>query len=701
LINTTNAAETAATARQDQEDMRLVTGFADIFAAIVLVGGLIALLGLVGQFIGAGAGLVGLVAVWFLTVPLVEQRRFAATAIILALSFAFTIAIPSFALLGSFGALIVAGASYFYWQRFKIPLTAALGIAFAVGFPALLVLGFLDAGIPWFGGFGDLDDFPFARVSSTTALFVGLALFAIAMRWDISDRERKTRRSDVAFWLHLLAGPLTVHGLFSLLGVARFDADIVNPWPIIALFLFFTLTALIIDRRPLLIASFGYFLFALGQIIYRQVSTGEAPSAISIPQAIMAAALAGGLLVAILAGAWSGLRGLVLRLIPAALAERVPPAHAAWTPSTSGEAQRPASAPSAGTAYDAPGESEPLRLVLGLNDYLATLGLGVLFIGGLVASYVIMAQQMVALPSDEPLAGAQGFVALWAGPQPWLALLVPAAIVLIAAEVFVRRQRMALTAVFAANLFALLSILASLLFVWQQNIMPQIASAMANNPFAADDFRLSVAWIAGTAIAAALLNWGFGWINRIPVSAAWGMVMLVPLLFVDVIASLDNDGFQTLLSEKAVQLRLVGFGGLLFVAALLLDRSDPARRTQRADVAFWLHLLASLFVVIILFAWVEGWFGTQALPGFAATLLFALLTIAALVINRRAPLVVGIPFVLTSLDWLGPDGGMLARLLFFAALMALVLKWDQVRAWAAAKIGRPLPAVNNSPDRTG
>jgi hypothetical protein len=30
------------------------------------------------------------------------------------------------------------------------------------------------------------------------------------MWWDSSDRARLTRRSDVAFWLHLLAAPMIV-----------------------------------------------------------------------------------------------------------------------------------------------------------------------------------------------------------------------------------------------------------------------------------------------------------------------------------------------------------------------------------------------------------------------------------------------------------------------------------------------------------
>ncbi|MGK4495665.1 hypothetical protein ACSLVN_28040, partial [Klebsiella pneumoniae] len=35
----------------------------------------------------------------------------------------------------------------------------------------------------------------------------GVLVFLLAMWWDMSDKERRTRRSDVAFWLHLAAAP--------------------------------------------------------------------------------------------------------------------------------------------------------------------------------------------------------------------------------------------------------------------------------------------------------------------------------------------------------------------------------------------------------------------------------------------------------------------------------------------------------------
>ena len=44
-------------------------------------------------------------------------------------------------------------------------------------------------------------------------LLCGLAVFALAMRFDLSDPKRQTRRTDIAFWLHMLAAPLIVHPL--------------------------------------------------------------------------------------------------------------------------------------------------------------------------------------------------------------------------------------------------------------------------------------------------------------------------------------------------------------------------------------------------------------------------------------------------------------------------------------------------------
>ena len=57
-------------------------------------------------------------------------------------------------------------------------------------------------------------------------LFLGVGIFLFAMWWDSSDRARLTRRADVAFWLHLLAAPMIVHPIFTLLGLNNGTANL-------------------------------------------------------------------------------------------------------------------------------------------------------------------------------------------------------------------------------------------------------------------------------------------------------------------------------------------------------------------------------------------------------------------------------------------------------------------------------------------
>lgn len=48
----------------------------------------------------------------------------------------------------------------------------------------------------------------------------GLVVFGLPIQCDASNVSRTTRRSDIAFWLHLLVAPLIVHPIFSMLGVS-------------------------------------------------------------------------------------------------------------------------------------------------------------------------------------------------------------------------------------------------------------------------------------------------------------------------------------------------------------------------------------------------------------------------------------------------------------------------------------------------
>ena len=80
----------------------------------------------------------------------------------------------------------------------------------------------------------------------------GLAIFALAMRFDMADPERLTRRTDIAFWLHLLAAPLVVHSLIRELVTGVSQADPASAVAIMAIFLVLSLVA-DRDRSPRLV----------------------------------------------------------------------------------------------------------------------------------------------------------------------------------------------------------------------------------------------------------------------------------------------------------------------------------------------------------------------------------------------------------------------------------------------------------------
>ncbi|MCH4893902.1 MULTISPECIES: hypothetical protein [unclassified Sphingomonas] len=247
----------------DEEHFRLLTGFNDIFVAIALVLVLFAI-GQVGQSITPALGGVGVAgAAWFLAEYFTRKRRMALPSILLLLAFAGGVGgalvgalatlnpdLPDRldAAIGAGIALITAGATYIHWRRFMVPITVAAGaVALAATAIGLVFSAFPDMG---------------AR-AWPLVLIGGLAIFALAMRWDMSDRERRTRRSDVAFWLHLAAAPMIAHPIFQMLGV--FDGDVGVPVAMIvfALYILFAIVALAVDRRALLVSSLAYVLYAL------------------------------------------------------------------------------------------------------------------------------------------------------------------------------------------------------------------------------------------------------------------------------------------------------------------------------------------------------------------------------------------------------------------------------------------------------
>ena len=106
---------------------------------------------------------------------------------------------------------------------------------------------------------------------------LGLIIFFIAMSFDIRDTRRDTYLSDSAFWLHLLAAPLMVHGLMIsvLFGQQEWMADVSRVAFIVAFFFLVLLIALLLDRRAMLVSTQLYMVYAVTKLLQNQLNSTQ------------------------------------------------------------------------------------------------------------------------------------------------------------------------------------------------------------------------------------------------------------------------------------------------------------------------------------------------------------------------------------------------------------------------------------------
>jgi hypothetical protein len=201
-------------------------------------------------------------------------------------------------------ALIGSGAAALFYARFRLP------------FALLLVAGGLVVAIA-----------ALSNAQSLVLLLCGLAVFAVAMAFDASDRERLSRRSDCAFWLHLLAAPLIVHSLIAA-AVPGLDFSKLTPQAalaIVVIVLALALIAVMIDRRALLVSTLSY----LGIVIAYAIRNAgvNAP----VDQIFFSTLVLLGALVLVLGVGWQPLRRALMLALPKSLLDRLPPAAPSWS----------------------------------------------------------------------------------------------------------------------------------------------------------------------------------------------------------------------------------------------------------------------------------------------------------------------------------------------------------------------------------
>jgi hypothetical protein len=320
----------------DEEHFRLLTGFNDIFVGIAAAI-LLAAVAMIGYYVppnidvdgpGPVSGLLVAAVAWGLAEFFTLKRRMALPSIILLLAFvggvfeaAGTGIVKAVGeqnvdspqtgmIIFAVSAGIAAFAAWLHWRRFRVPITVAAGVAALVA----VALGLIATGF----AAEDMTEAQvrtMVRVMEGSALVLGIGVFLVAMRWDASDPKRETRRSDVAFWLHLLAAPLIVHPVFSLLGLTEGNASTLDGIAVILLYVVLGLVALAIDRRALLVSALAYVLYALNSLFetYGVVELNVALTALIIGSALL-----------LLSAFWTSARRAVVKPLPDGLRGKLP-----------------------------------------------------------------------------------------------------------------------------------------------------------------------------------------------------------------------------------------------------------------------------------------------------------------------------------------------------------------------------------------
>jgi hypothetical protein len=287
-----------------EEPFVLFKGFNEIFVVVgltILFTGWVGVATLMGLDMDAPGGTVTMVLSLVTLAGLAvvgsyftTRRRMVAPSIALSVMTALTAVVLGFALIGGSGgifavawvSLIVGAVMAGHYAVFRIPFSAAIiaGAAYSALFNAWTMAGDRAYG----GGAG---------LTGVTVLF-GLAVFALAMKLDLSDPERVSTRSATAFWLHVVAAPAIVNALAMRLLA---DGSPLAQAMLLAFLVLIAIVAVVIDRRSFLVSGAGYSV-ALAATLF----DGGAAGAIMFL----------GLALVLLGAQWDRLRALLMGALP-------------------------------------------------------------------------------------------------------------------------------------------------------------------------------------------------------------------------------------------------------------------------------------------------------------------------------------------------------------------------------------------------
>lgn len=312
----------------DTEAPRFIRGFHDVLITIGLVIFLVALGGL-GSVFAVIPGVIVLAEI------LVRRQRLALPAVALTIALVVSASLLGMALIPDEFELypdivqilltiapVPLSAAIFY-VRYRVPLSLA---AFFVSLAAMVVVLLFYL----LGKMTGDENFIDTHKIASSLIFVGvaIALFALAMSFDLADPKRVTRNSDIAFWLHLATAPALLYAIlvsiFLQSGASLFSLEAEQVYSsaskILVVVVLLMAIGIVIDRRAFVTSGLVSLIIASVAVLKQ---TDRLPGGSAIFIALL---MVGGFVLTIGIG-WPHLRRFVVGLLPQAIQAKLPPAR--------------------------------------------------------------------------------------------------------------------------------------------------------------------------------------------------------------------------------------------------------------------------------------------------------------------------------------------------------------------------------------
>ncbi len=299
---------------EDSEIPRFIRGYHDILITIGIVVVLTGIGGLAPIYMAVAAVVV-------LAEIFVYRQRLALPSFALTIAFALLagwtiIVLDRYGISGEKNALSASALhmaalaaaecvalAVFYW-RYRVPVALAALLVAAVVTGTVLVLSSIYHG-------------DFEEYSTMLFLIAGVVLVGVAMRFDLTDPMRLYTRSDVAFWLYLVAVPSILKGIFGSVHPQTTQGAVL----VVVVVALMMMVGLLLDRRAFVTAGLIYLGYAFAALI--DTDTGVLGD-LDTSNLIMWILVAIGLIVLTVGFGWRFFRQLLLSGMPEALRARLP-----------------------------------------------------------------------------------------------------------------------------------------------------------------------------------------------------------------------------------------------------------------------------------------------------------------------------------------------------------------------------------------